>query len=436
MMPQALLILCSNLPVNTKGSVPWPLAQHVVNQQMREEAIILAKQFSKNFTRQEPIAEEGIEKALAILKTGKLHRYNTEVGESSETALLEEEFAAYIGKKYCLACASCGSALYLALKSLGIGPGERVLCNAFTLAPVPGAIENSGADIELVEITNDYTVDLDDLTRKAERASVFLLSHMRGHIANMDRVLEICKTYDLSLIEDSAHTMGASWDGKKSGAFGKVGCFSTQTYKHINSGEGGLLVTDDPEIMSKAIIASGSYMLYERHLSRPALQEFEAHKTKVPSYSCRMDNLRAAILRPQLRMLDEQCIRWNKRYRILERGLNGIEGISCPQRDPRESFVGSSIQFSLKGREVATIEAFLKSCLERGIEIKWFGHREPVGFTSTYSNWDYLEGLPTLPATDEILKTMCDMRIPLTFSAEDCEMIVEIIESVAREVLS
>jgi dTDP-4-amino-4,6-dideoxygalactose transaminase len=395
----------------------------------------LAKIFTKKFTRQEAVCDEGIDKALAILKTGKLHRYNTEVGESGETAHLEEEFAAYIGKKYCLACASCGSALYLALKSLGVGPGDRVLCNAFTLAPVPGAIENSGADIELVEITSDYTVDLDDLERKAEKASVFMLSHMRGHIANMDRIMEICEANDLALIEDAAHTMGASWDGKKSGAFGKVGCFSTQTYKHINSGEGGLLVTDEPEIISKAIIASGSYMLYDRHLSRPSLEDFAAHKTTTPSYSCRMDNLRAAILRPQLKRLDEQCLRWNKRYRILEQGLEGIEGISCPQRDPRESYVGSSIQFSLNYQEAGVIEAFLKGCLDRGVEIKWFGHKEPVGFTSTYASWEYLEGLPTLPATDSILGTMCDMRIPLTFSEEDCQTIVEIIESVAAEVL-
>ncbi|MBT8361434.1 MAG: aminotransferase class I/II-fold pyridoxal phosphate-dependent enzyme, partial [Deltaproteobacteria bacterium] len=230
------------------------------------------KTFTKNFTRQEPICEEGIEKALEILRTGKLHRYNVDSGEKGEAALLEEEFAAYMGKKYCLACASCGSAIYLALKALGVGPGDKVLCNAFTLAPVPGAIENSGADVELVEITDDYTVDLDDLIRKAAKAKWFLLSHMRGHIVNMDRVMEICRAHDLTLIEDAAHTMGASWDGMKSGAFGKVGCFSTQTYKHINSGEGGLLVTDDPEVISRATIHSGSYMLYDRHTSRPSTE--------------------------------------------------------------------------------------------------------------------------------------------------------------------
>ena len=397
---------------------------------------MVEKIFTKDFTRQEPICEEAIAKALDILRTGKLHRYNIERGEKSEATLLEEEFAAYMGKKYCLACASCGSAMYLALKSLGVGPGDKVLCNSYTLAPVPGAIENAGANVELVEIIDDYTIDLDDLTNKAGPAKWFMLSHMRGHITNMDRLMEICKTHGLTLIEDCAHTMGASWNGRKSGSFGLVSCFSTQTYKHINSGEGGLLVTDDPDVISRAIILSGSYMLYDRHTARPAVEVFEPLKTMVPNYSCRMDNLRAAILRPQLQKLDEQCARWNKRYQILEQGLNAIDGIRCPQRDPRESYVGSSIQFSLNDMDEETIKSFLQRCMDRGVELKWFGNKEPVGFTSAYSSWKYFGDLPALPNTDRILSTMCDMRIPLTFSEEDCETIVGIIKRVAQEILS
>ena len=396
---------------------------------------MVGKMFTKDFTQQEPICNEGIEKALDILRSGRLHRYNIASGEKGEAALLEEEFAAYIGKKFCLACASCGSAMHLALKSLGVAPGDKVLCNAYTLAPVPGAIENSGASIELVEITNDYTIDLDDLGKKAGKTKWFLLSHMRGHITNMDRVMEICTTHGLTLIEDCAHTMGASWNGRKSGSFGKVACFSTQTYKHVNSGEGGLLVTDDADVISRAIIHSGSYMLYERHTARPAMEVFEPLRTMVPNYSCRMDNLRAAILRPQLQKLDEQCARWNKRYRILEKGLNNIDGISCPERDRRESYVGSSIQFSLIDRDEETIKGFLQGCMDRGVELKWFGNKEPVGFTSAYSSWKYFGELHSLPHTDRILSTMCDMRIPLTFSEDDCKTILGIIKSVAENVL-
>lgn len=396
----------------------------------------MQKVFTKDFTLQEPIPEESIEKAIAIMRSGKLHRYNVSEGEKGETALLEEEFAQYIGKKYCLACSSCGAALYLALKGLGVSAGDKVLCNAYTLAPVPGAIENAGARIELVEITDDYTIDLDDLERKASdsKSKWFMLSHMRGHIANMDRIMEICRKYDLTLIEDCAHTMGAKWDGIKSGSLGHVSCYSSQTYKHINSGEGGLLVTDDEELIARAIIHSGSYMLYEKHTARPEMDVFESIKMMVPNYSSRMDNLRAAILRPQIQTLDAQCERWNTLYRTFEAGLSNINGLKCPSRDPREYYVGSSIQFSIPSASDEQISMFLSENEQRGVHIKWFGSVEPVGFTSAYHSWRYFGELPNLPETNRILATTFDIRVPLTFTTDDCTLVTEIIRDVYTQI--
>ncbi|MBC7141919.1 MAG: DegT/DnrJ/EryC1/StrS family aminotransferase, partial [Rhodobacteraceae bacterium] len=100
----------------------------------------MTERFTGSFTQQEPIPEAGVEAALRVLRHGRLHRYNTVPGEIAEAALLEEEFAAFTGARYCLAVASGGYALGCALRALGIGPGDRVLTNAFTLAPVPGAV--------------------------------------------------------------------------------------------------------------------------------------------------------------------------------------------------------------------------------------------------------------------------------------------------------
>jgi dTDP-4-amino-4,6-dideoxygalactose transaminase len=396
------------------------------------------KTFTKDFTLQEPIPEEAIERAVSIMRNGNLHRYNVIGNEESEAALLEVEFAKYMGAKYCLSCASCGMAMFLALKSAGVKTGDKILCNAFTLAPVPGAIDHAGAEIVLVEITDDYTIDLDDLENKAKssNAKFFLISHMRGHLTDMDRLIKICETYNLILIEDCAHTMGASWGGKKSGTFGKVACFSTQTYKHMNSGEGGLLTTDDPAVIAKAIIHSGSYMLYDRHISRPPVEEFEAVKKITANYSCRMDNLRATLLRTQLSRLDEQCRRWNERYQVLETALNSMVSIACPSRPEKEYYVGSSIQFSIIDQSAEKIAQFLAAARKRGVEIKWFGNLEPVGFTSAYQSWQYLNNLPDLPNTNRILANMCDMRIPLTFSIDDCKLIAEILADVAQEIFA
>jgi len=393
--------------------------------------------FTKEFTRQEPIPEEAIQRALEVLRGGRLHRYNTGPGEDSEVALLEKEFAEYVGTKYCLACASCGSAIYLALKSAGIKPRDKVLCNAYTLAPVPGAIENAAGKTILVEIKENYTIDLDDMSRKAKQsdAKYFLLSHMRGHTADMDRVEEICDKLGLYLIEDCAHTLGAKWGSRPSGTFGRIGCYSTQTYKHMNSGEGGLLVTNDDSVIAKAILFSGSYMLYERHISRPPMDIFERYKKITPNFSLRMDNLRAAILRPQLRDIEKQCQRWNERYVLLEEALNKIDHISIPERDPKEHYVGSSIQFTMEGITRNQIMEFLDKCGHRGVKIKWFGWDEPKGFTSSYDSWQYISHIPELPRTKKVLDFMCDFRIPLTFSLENCKLVAAIIKQVVEEII-
>ena len=180
--------------------------------------------FKGSFTQQEPIPEAGIEAALAVMRHGRLHRYNTAPGEISETALLEQEFAALTGAKYCLAVASGGYAMATALRAVGVRPGDKILTNAFTLAPVPGAIAAVGAAPVFVGVTEGLVIDLDDLGAKLDQAQVLLLSHMRGHICDMDALMAICNAAGVTVIEDCAHTMGAAWNGVPSGRQGRVGC--------------------------------------------------------------------------------------------------------------------------------------------------------------------------------------------------------------------
>lgn len=387
------------------------------------------KRFSKSFTQQEPISEDVVVRAAEILRTGRLHRYNTAEGEVSEASLLEAEFAAYQGADYCIAVTSGGQALQIALRALGVVPGDPVLANAYTLAPVPGAIHAVGAQPVFVEIGDDWLTDLSDLRRKAEisGARVLMLSHMRGHIADMDGILEVCSEFDITLVEDCAHTMGAAWKGTKSGNFGRIACFSAQTYKHINSGEGGLITTGDPELAARATILSGSYMLYDRHGASPDAAVFDRVRLETPNCSARMDNLRAALLRPQLKMLDDNVRRWNERYRVLEDGVAAAPGLRIVPREQHEAYVGSSFQFHADGIGGKGIPDFVGRCGARGVEIKWFGAAAPVGYTSRFDSWRYVENLPDLPQTLKVLSTTCDIRVPLTFTVDDCRDLVEII---------
>ena len=384
--------------------------------------------FSGSFTQQEPLPAAAIEAAMRVMQSGRLHRYNTGPGETAEAALLEQEFAAFMGAKYALAVASGGYALATALRAVGVKPGEKVLTNAFTLAPVPGAIASLGAVPVFVGVTESLVIDLDDLAAKAGSAKVLLLSHMRGHIADMDRLMGVAEAAGLVVIEDCAHTMGARWNGMLSGRHGIVGAYSTQTYKHLNSGEGGLLVTDDAQVAAKMTMMSGSYMHFDRHLAAPGPEVFEAVKYQTPNISGRMDNLRAAVLRPQLAALETQCARWNARYRVVEAGLAGTAGLTVIERPEAEDYVMSSFQFLLLDWPAEKVRAMVDRAGARGVELKWFGGAEPTGFTSRYDSWRYAPS-DRMPQTDRVLAGLIDLRLPLTFSLEDCALIARIIKA-------
>ena len=213
---------------------------------------------------------------------------------------------------------------------------------------------------------------------------------MRGHIVDMTRVQRICKDHGLLLIEDCAHTLGARWDGTPSGRFGDIACFSLQTFKHINAGEGGILVTDDEDIAAQAILYSGSYMLFAQNGARPPLEVFERHRDRIPNFSLRMNELVAAVARPQIDCLEDRARQWKALYAVLAERLAGIPGVRIPARPDAEDFVPSSIQFSLTGLESAAIDATLAHCGRHGVDIKWFGRATPTGFTSTAEHWRYL----------------------------------------------
>ena len=386
--------------------------------------------FTGNFTQQEPISDEAIEAAVSVMRSGRLHRYNVGEGEAGEVALLEQEFATYMGSKFCLAVSSGGYAIATALRALGVAPGEPVLTNAFTLAPVPGAIASTGGVPVFVGVTEGLVIDLPDLETKikATGSRILLLSHMRGHICGMDDLMMLCNALEVQVIEDCAHTMGARWNGVLSGRHGVMAAYSTQTYKHLNSGEGGLLISDDPDLMAKATMLSGSYMLFERHLAAPSPEYFTETKYHTPNISGRMDHLRAAILRVQLRDLDQQCKRWNERYLVVEEELQDTTGMTLIARPKAEAYVASSFQFLLLDWSEAAIDDVVQRCLARGVELKWFGGAEPAGFTSRYDSWRYAPSEP-MPESDRVLKGILDLRLPLTFTLDDCAQIARIIKA-------
>lgn len=385
--------------------------------------------FERDLSAPDPIPDAGIEAAVRLMRDGRLFRYGEDRGSLPEAALLEEAFASYLGLPYCVGVNSGGCALFVALRASGVEPGDTVLTNAFTLAPVPGAIAHAGARAVLVDITDRYVIDVDDLARKARSSGArhLLLSYMRGHIPDMGAVVDLCERESLTLIEDCAHTMGAHWASQPTGTFGKVGCFSTQTFKHVNSGEGGLLVTADEDIAARAVLLSGSYMLYAQHRARPDEAVFDRHRYTTPNCSMRMSSLAASVLRPQIALIDERAARWRAIHAQLVGLLRTVEHLEIPERPRQEGFVPSSLQFTLRGLEPAAMQRFVDAAIARGVHVKWFGADEPLGFTSRHDHWRYVEMVSPVPNADRVLRGLCDVRLPLWLDDADCRCIAAVL---------
>ncbi|WP_439573584.1 DegT/DnrJ/EryC1/StrS family aminotransferase [Phreatobacter sp.] len=387
------------------------------------------RRLTRDLTEPEPIPEAGIARAVELMRSGRLFRYGEMGADQADTALLEQEFAAFTGRKYCVAVNSGGCALFLALKVAVVQPGEPVLVNGFTLAPVPGAILHAAARPVVVEVGRDYVIDAEDLRRKARAsgAKVLLLSHMRGHIADMDAVMAVADDCGLAVIEDCAHAICASWRGRAIGTFGLAAAFSAQTYKHLNAGEGGFLVLDDEAMAARAILHSGSYMLHGQHLSAPPAESLEAASGTTPNFSLRMTALAAAILRPQLAELPRRVARWNAIHDRIASGLRRSQHIHVPARGGGQSFSATSIQFSLLDFAPDEMRTILDHARDRGLPIKWFGAERQAGFTSAPRHWTYAGPQGPLDATHRVLAGLCDIRTPVALTDDDCDLIADIV---------
>lgn len=393
--------------------------------------------FDFDLTQPDPIPEAGIARATELMRSGRLFRY-TEFGdeEVNDAAELEVRFAELVGRRYAVGVNSCGGAIFVALRACGVQPGDKVLFNGYTLAPVPGAVHHAGAEPVLVEITDDLTIDLADLRLKAQRsgARTLLLSHMRGHLADLDAVAALCDELGIQLIEDCAHTLGARWAGRPTGTFGRAGCFSAQTFKHLNSGEGGFVVTDDDEVAARAILHSGSYMLYEQHRARPPMSVFEPLRGLVPNYSLRMTALAAALILPQLDLLPERVEAMNRLYLELETLIGDIPHVQVCRRAAPEEYVGSSFQFALPDLTTEQIARVVQVTGSYGLPVKWYGEPAMRGFTSRPAQWDYID--QELPRTEAILTRLCDLRVPPSMQLQHCRRAADIIGFAVHEATS
>ena len=224
---------------------------------------------------------------------------------TSEVEELEKEFAARIGTEYALGLTSCTASLICGLAALGVGPGDEVIVPAYTFVASASAVLAVGAIPIIAEIDDTLTLDPESVRERISPYTRAIMPvHMRGMPSQMDEILAIAKEHELAVIEDVAQAGGAGYKGKPVGSLGNVGCFSLQMHKIITTGEGGVLVTDDPELMFRAKCFHDSASEWRGAAWQDPDPTIRDSFVAFPGMNFRMNELIGAVGRVQLDRLD------------------------------------------------------------------------------------------------------------------------------------
>src|ERR1035437_7253458 len=199
--------------------------------------------------------KEEIDAVMEVIQTGYLFRYGSETDPKflHKVSTLEKEFAEYCGAKYALATSSGTSSLVASVLALGLQPGDEVIVPAYTFVASYSSLIFPGIVPVLTEINESLTLDPDDIERRiTPRTKAIMPVHMLGNPCDMDKIMAIAKKHNLLVLEDCCQAAGASYKGKKIGTIGNIGAFSLNFFKTINSGDGGLVITNDETLYQTA----------------------------------------------------------------------------------------------------------------------------------------------------------------------------------------
>ncbi|MEW5815744.1 MAG: DegT/DnrJ/EryC1/StrS family aminotransferase, partial [Spirochaetota bacterium] len=286
--------------------------------------------------------EYGMEEERAVLDI--LHKG---APTSAEACMqFEEDFAAYCGSAYARVVSNGTAALFLSLKALGIGPGDRVLTTPLTWIATASAAATLGAEVDFVDIDPvTYNMDPARLKEKITPDTRAVLPvHLYGQCCDMDRILALTEKSNIPVIEDACHAIGAEYKNRKAGSMGTTGCFSFHEQKNISTlGEGGMIITNDPEMYEQ-------FSLYRSHCARvygKSSKYCQLDETKFPmgkrfwfqnfddvGYNFRMTDIQAAVGVEQLKKLDSFNAKRIQNAAYITEGLKDVPGLILPKVMP------------------------------------------------------------------------------------------------------
>ena len=268
-----------------------------------------------------------------------------------QTEQFEAEFAKTIGVKHCITCSSGASAIQLALKAAGIGPGDEVITTPFTFIATTSSVSLTGAQFVFADIDpHTYNLDVADVERKiTKKTKAILPVHLYGYPANMDAIMHLANEHGLRVIEDCAQAHLATCDGVMVGSIGDAGCFSFYPSKNLGAcGDAGCITTNDDEIANRC-----------RSLRHSGRALGKAYEYDLEGSTLRMDEIQAAILRVKLPHLEEWTEKRRKAAAWYEEGLSGVPVVLPPT--PPAGSSQSYYVYTIRAEKRDELQAYLKA---------------------------------------------------------------------------
>lgn len=322
-----------------------------------------------------------------------------------EVTSFEEEFAAFTGARYCVGLASGLDALWLAFRVLGIGAGDEVLVQANTYIASVMGITINGATPVFAEPDAYYNMDTSLLEAKiTDKTKAILVVHLYGQASDMAPIVSLCQKYHLRLVEDCAQSHGAAYDGKMTGTFGDIGCFSFYPSKNLGAfGDAGAIVTND-EGIARAMRMYRNYGSEKRYYN------------KVVGANSRLDEMQAGLLRVRLSHLEELT---EERRRIAETYLKSLQNPKLLLPQTREHCSHVWHQFVLRCKERESLISYLAE-KEIGTIIHY---PIPPHLSEAYAYLGYPKG--SLPLTEEYADTVLSIPMYNGMTAEEQAYVID-----------
>ncbi|OGG24489.1 aminotransferase DegT [Candidatus Gottesmanbacteria bacterium RIFCSPLOWO2_01_FULL_43_11b] len=359
------------------------------------------------------IAKNALKYVSDCIKTGWIS------SAGSYITKFEEAFAKFIGVKYAITTTNGTTALHLALATLGTGPGDEVIVPDHTMFACADAICYTGAKPVVVDVERDtWNIDVKKIERKiTKHTKVIIPVHIYGHPVDMDPLISLAKKYKLAVVEDAAEAHGALYKGKMVGSFGKINCFSFYANKIVTTGEGGMVVTDDEKLATRARML--------KDLAHSPKRRFLHEEI---AFNYRLTNLQAALGLAQLEEVDKFIEKKLWMADLYNRLLSDIEGISLPPKKPWARNVYWMYSILIEPSFGISRDELMDKLKKKGIDTRTFFiplHCQPA-------LRKYHLGNERFPVSDEISRRGLYLPSGLAITKKQIEMVSYAIHEITR----